>query len=261
MSPGEHEELRRQVEEFVFNGYIRKIMSMYAQPCRPLDLMPLLVSGSVPKKVQNFVEGLPYHGDSSDDDLVGNSRMNFVYPWGNDKGPNSIFVISFFHYISWYQESKFLIKMFPRRSEDEDSEYLFFEGDGSSSDEWKDYGMSGEDYEGPPVFDDDQYEEELMPVYDTAIEDVIEEEEGFGGEEDNIEDVVVVVNDLCSLMIQTFINVDFSITVNSNPHELIWLQKGNLVVINILIGIKYQGYVKAKPMDDKFDFKMIKVRG
>nr|GEX83241.1 hypothetical protein [Tanacetum cinerariifolium] len=40
---------------------------------------------------------------------------------------------------------KFLIKMFPRRSEDEDSEYPFFEGD----------------------------------VYDTAIEDVIEEEEGF----------------------------------------------------------------------------------
>nr|GEV23224.1 hypothetical protein [Tanacetum cinerariifolium] len=82
--------------------------------------------------------------------------------------------------------------MFPRRNEDEDSEYLFFEGDGSSSDEWRDYGMSGEDYEGPPVFVDDHYEEELMPVYDTAIEDVIEEEEGFGGEEDNIEDVVVV---------------------------------------------------------------------
>nr|GEY96256.1 zinc finger, CCHC-type [Tanacetum cinerariifolium] len=115
----------------------------------------------------------------------------------------------------WYQEPKFLIKMFPRRSEDEDSEYPFFEGDGSSSDEWRDYGMSSEDYEGPPVFDDDQNEVELMPVYDTAIEDVIEEEEGFvgkggfGGEEDNIEDVVVVVNDLCSLMIQTFNNSKF----------------------------------------------------
>nr|GEY57894.1 putative reverse transcriptase domain-containing protein [Tanacetum cinerariifolium] len=46
MSPGEHEELRRQ----------------------------------------DFVEGLPYHGDSFDDDLVGNSRTNFVYPWGNDEG-------------------------------------------------------------------------------------------------------------------------------------------------------------------------------
>ncbi|GJV27299.1 hypothetical protein Tco_1383747 [Tanacetum coccineum] len=50
-------------------------------------------------------------------------------------------------------------------------------------------------------------EEESVPVYDTDIEYVIEEEEGFvgkrgfGGKEDNIEDVVVVANDLCSLMI------------------------------------------------------------
>nr|GFA21625.1 reverse transcriptase domain-containing protein [Tanacetum cinerariifolium] len=86
MGPGEHEELRRQVEEFVFYGHIRKIMSTCAQPCRPLDLMSLHVFGSVPKKVQDFFEGLPYHGDSFDDDLVGNSRTNFVYPWGNDEG-------------------------------------------------------------------------------------------------------------------------------------------------------------------------------
>ncbi|GJS52675.1 hypothetical protein Tco_0626037 [Tanacetum coccineum] len=53
-----------------------------------------------------------------------------------------------------------------------------------------------------PVYDTDNEEEESMPVYDTDIEDVIEEEEGFvgkggfDGEEDNIEDVVVVANDL-----------------------------------------------------------------
>nr|GFA56054.1 hypothetical protein [Tanacetum cinerariifolium] len=117
---------------------------------------------------------------------------------------------------------------------------------------------------GPLVFDDDQYKEELMPGYDTAIEDVIEEEEGFvgkgrfGGEEDNVEDIVVVANDLCSSMIQTSISVDFSKTIDLNPHELIWLQNGNLVESNILIGKKYQGYIKAKPMDDKFGFKMIK---
>nr|GEX11547.1 hypothetical protein [Tanacetum cinerariifolium] len=87
LCPGEHEELRRQVEEFISNGHIRKIMSTCAQPRGPLDLMSLHVSGSVLKKVQNFVEGLPYHGDSSDDDLVGNSRTNFVYPWENDEGP------------------------------------------------------------------------------------------------------------------------------------------------------------------------------
>ncbi|GKC84194.1 hypothetical protein Tco_1139911 [Tanacetum coccineum] len=57
------------------------------------------------------------------------------------------------------------------------------EGDGSSSDEWGDYGVAGDDYKGPPVFDDDQYEEESMPVYDTDIEDVIEEEEGCGKED------------------------------------------------------------------------------
>ncbi|GKC32777.1 hypothetical protein Tco_1040071, partial [Tanacetum coccineum] len=62
-----------------------------------------------------------------------------------------------------------------------------------------DYGMASDDYKGPPVFDDDQYEKESVPVYDTNIEDIIEEEEGFvgkggiGGEEDNIEDIVVVV--------------------------------------------------------------------
>ncbi|GJW90594.1 hypothetical protein Tco_0168147 [Tanacetum coccineum] len=59
---------------------------------------------------------------------------------------------------------------------------------------------------GNPGFHDDHYDNPLasMPIYDTDIEDVIEEEEGFvgkgrfGGEEDNIEDVVVVANDLCS---------------------------------------------------------------
>nr|GEY06462.1 reverse transcriptase domain-containing protein [Tanacetum cinerariifolium] len=86
LCPGEHEELRRQVEEFVSKVQIHKIMSMCAQPRGPLDLMSLHVSGSVPKKVQDFIEGLPYHSDSSVDDLVGNSRTNFVYPWGNDTG-------------------------------------------------------------------------------------------------------------------------------------------------------------------------------
>nr|GFB23071.1 putative reverse transcriptase domain-containing protein [Tanacetum cinerariifolium] len=63
-------------------------MSTCAQPRGPLDLMSLHVSRSVPKKVQDFVEWLPYHGNSSDDDLVKNSRTNFVYPWGNDEGPS-----------------------------------------------------------------------------------------------------------------------------------------------------------------------------
>nr|GEZ62929.1 hypothetical protein [Tanacetum cinerariifolium] len=74
-------------------------------------------------------------------------------------------------------------------------------GDDSSSDEWRDYSMAGDDYEGPSVFDDDHYEEESMPVCDIDIEDVIKEEEGFvgkrgfGREEDNIEDVIVSLPD------------------------------------------------------------------
>ncbi|GJY42244.1 hypothetical protein Tco_0429514 [Tanacetum coccineum] len=74
------------------------------------------------------------------------------------------------------------------------------------------------------IYDTDNEEEESMPVYDTDIEDVIEEEEeffGFGGEEDNIEDVVVVANDLCSLMIQTILSVDFEEDINTKSHELI----------------------------------------
>ncbi|GJS70882.1 hypothetical protein Tco_0703723 [Tanacetum coccineum] len=165
-----------------------------------------------------------------------------------------------------------------RRSEDEELGNPFFEGDCSSSNEWGDYGVAGDDYEGvlvfdddyeeAPIFNDDQFEEELMPVYDTDIEDVIEEEEGFvgkggfGEEEENMEDVVVVANDLCSSMIQTTLSVDFSKTIDSNPHELIWSQKGNLVDVGILIGKKYQeGYLKAKHMDDKLGFKTIKVQG
>ncbi|GKD86478.1 hypothetical protein Tco_1357632 [Tanacetum coccineum] len=64
-----------------------------------------------------------------------------------------------------------------------------------------------------------------MLVYDTDIEDVIEEEgfygkRGLDGEEYNIEDVVVVANDLCSSMIQTTLSVDFEEDINTKSHEL-----------------------------------------
>ncbi|GJZ65504.1 hypothetical protein Tco_0622200, partial [Tanacetum coccineum] len=38
--------------------------------------------------VFNVKHLLPYHGDSSDDDPVVNSRANFVYPGENDAGPS-----------------------------------------------------------------------------------------------------------------------------------------------------------------------------
>ena len=98
--------------------------------------------------------------------------------------------------------------------------------------------VTGDDYEGPPVFDDDQYEEELMPVYDTDIEDIIEEKEGFvgkggcGREEDNIEDVIVVANDLCYSMIQKNLNVDFEEDINTKSHELMSFGKSIIIKVS-----------------------------
>ncbi|GJV61333.1 hypothetical protein Tco_1467433 [Tanacetum coccineum] len=133
-----------------------------------------------------------------------------------------------------------------RRGECEELEYPFFEGDGSSFGEWEDYGVADDDYEEAPVFDDDQYEdviekekgfvdtylnfqedennvsfsgvvlgveEESMPVYDTDIEDVID------GEEDNMENVVVVANDLCSSKIQTTVSIKPYLRLTFHSHK------------------------------------------
>ncbi|GJY38475.1 hypothetical protein Tco_0424839 [Tanacetum coccineum] len=88
-----------------------------------------------------------------------------------------------------------------------------------------------------PVYDTNNDEEEWMPVYDTDIEDVIEDEEGFvgkggiGGEEDNIEDDVVVANDICSSMIQTNLSVDIEEDVNTKSRELMSFGK-NIIIKN-----------------------------
>nr|GEV34056.1 hypothetical protein [Tanacetum cinerariifolium] len=93
-----------------------------------------------------------------------------------------------------------------------------------------------------PVYDTDNEEEKSMPVYDTDIEDVIEEEEGFvgkegfGGEEHNIEDFVVVANDLCSSMIQTILIVDFEEDINKKSHEL--MSFGKSIIIKIEAGLE-----------------------
>ncbi|GKD87261.1 hypothetical protein Tco_1358415, partial [Tanacetum coccineum] len=134
--------------------------------------------------------------------------------------------------------------MSPKRSKGKESEYSFFEGDGSSSDEWGDYGVAGDDYEGPSVFDNDQYEEESMPIYDTDIEDVIEEEEGFiekggfGRKEDNIEYIVLVANYLCFSMIQTNLNVNFDEDINTKSHELMSFEKSIIIKILLIISIR-----------------------
>ncbi|GJZ14555.1 hypothetical protein Tco_0550232, partial [Tanacetum coccineum] len=146
-----------------------------------------------------------------------------------------------------------------RRSEGEESENPFFQGDHHNNPLltkktesepiiW-DIGDEKEEY--PFVdnylnFQEDEnnvpfsgvvlgVEEESMPVYDTDIEDVIEEEEGFvrkggfGGEEDNIEDIVVVANDLCSLMIQTILSIYFEEYINTKSHELMSFGKSIII--------------------------------
>ncbi|GJR75482.1 hypothetical protein Tco_0087847 [Tanacetum coccineum] len=81
------------------------------------------------------------------------------------------------------------------------------------------------------VYYTDNEKEESMLVYDIDIEDVIEEEErfvgkgGLGREEDNIEDVVLVANDLCSLVIQTILSLDFEEDINTKSHELMSFEK------------------------------------
>nr|GEU58667.1 hypothetical protein [Tanacetum cinerariifolium] len=77
---------------------------------------------------------------------------------------------------------------------------------------------------------------ESMSIYVT-IEDVIEEEEGFvgkggfGGEEDNIEDAIVVANGLCSSIIQTNLSVDFKEDINTKSHEL--MSFGKTIIIKL----------------------------
>nr|GEW56377.1 hypothetical protein [Tanacetum cinerariifolium] len=169
-----------------------------------------------------------------------------------------------------------------QRHKVEESENLFFEGGDSSLfvelKEWEGDGVADEDYEEPLVFDDDQYKEKIvkeesMSVYDTDIEDVIKEEEGFvrkggfGGEEDSIEGVVVMANDLCSSINQTTLSVDFEEDINTKSHELLSFRKSIIIRVSqssfkfLIRKICQESYLKDAPMDNKLRFKTIKVRG
>ncbi|GKC15398.1 hypothetical protein Tco_1012180 [Tanacetum coccineum] len=59
----------------------------------PKNSTVILLKVALPSHIRcsdvfNVKHLLPYHGDSSDDDLVVNSRANFVYLGGNDAGPS-----------------------------------------------------------------------------------------------------------------------------------------------------------------------------
>ncbi|GJY64568.1 reverse transcriptase domain-containing protein [Tanacetum coccineum] len=80
-----------------------------------------------------------------------------------------------------------------------------------------------------------EFPQRIDAGYDTDTEYVIEEEEGFvgkgrfGGKEDNIEDVIVVANNLCSSMIQTILSVDFEEDINTKSHELMSFRKSIII--------------------------------
>ncbi|GKC07542.1 hypothetical protein Tco_0999152, partial [Tanacetum coccineum] len=78
-----------------------------------------------------------------------------------------------------------------RRSEDEELGNPFFEGDCSSSNEWGDYGMAGDDYEGAPVFDDG-YEE--APIFDDDYEEaLVFDDDQFEEELEMVDDAFVLI--------------------------------------------------------------------
>ncbi|GJQ97853.1 hypothetical protein Tco_0008992 [Tanacetum coccineum] len=70
---------------------------LFAKKVGPLEIVEKINSNAYRLKllshircsdVFNVKHLIPYHGDSSDDDLAMNSRTNFVYPGGNDGGPS-----------------------------------------------------------------------------------------------------------------------------------------------------------------------------
>ncbi|GKA34037.1 hypothetical protein Tco_0720466, partial [Tanacetum coccineum] len=66
-----------------------------AKKIGPLEIVKKINSNAYRLKLPSHIRcsdvcnvKLPYHGDSSDDDLVGNSWTNFVYSRGNGSGPS-----------------------------------------------------------------------------------------------------------------------------------------------------------------------------
>ncbi|GJV36248.1 hypothetical protein Tco_1408725 [Tanacetum coccineum] len=74
-----------------------KLSEFIAKKIGPLEIVEKINSNAYRLKLPSHIRCsdvfnvkhlLPYHGDSSDDDLVVNSRANFVYPGENDAGPS-----------------------------------------------------------------------------------------------------------------------------------------------------------------------------
>ncbi|GJY14823.1 putative nucleotidyltransferase, ribonuclease H [Tanacetum coccineum] len=76
---------------------VREYNKLSAKKIGPLEIVEKINSNAYRLKLPSHIRCsdvfngkhlLPYHGDSSDEDSVGNSRTNFVYPGGNDVNPS-----------------------------------------------------------------------------------------------------------------------------------------------------------------------------
>ncbi|GJV46315.1 putative nucleotidyltransferase, ribonuclease H [Tanacetum coccineum] len=88
-----HKVVRDNLDRFPVGEYNK----LSAKKIGPLEIVEKINSDAYRLKLPSHIRCsdvfnvkhlLPYHGDSSDDDLVVNSRANFVYPGGNDAGPS-----------------------------------------------------------------------------------------------------------------------------------------------------------------------------
>nr|GEX47684.1 reverse transcriptase domain-containing protein [Tanacetum cinerariifolium] len=191
--------------------------------------------------------------------------------WKKSDNQEGVIDMGFFKlekvYISWYQEPKFLIKMPSRRNKnindvrEQEFEQRTMTRMEKRLDQFVDHladrmnDIMNPRRRGYRNGRRSEGEESENPFFEG------DGKGGFGGEEDSIEDVVVLANDLCSLMIQTTLSVDFEKDINTKSHEL--MPFGKIIIIMVsqssfkfLIRKQYQEwYLKAEPMVDKFDFK------
>ncbi|GJU22441.1 putative nucleotidyltransferase, ribonuclease H [Tanacetum coccineum] len=90
---GVHKDVHENLDRFPVGEYNK----LSAKKIGPLEIVEKINSNAYRLKLPSHIRCsdvfnvkhlIPYHGDSSDDDLAMNSRANFVYPGGNDGGPS-----------------------------------------------------------------------------------------------------------------------------------------------------------------------------
>ncbi|GKB47293.1 putative reverse transcriptase domain-containing protein [Tanacetum coccineum] len=83
--------------EYTLRFPVGEYNKLSAKKIGPLEIVEKINSNAYRLKLPSHIRCsdvfnvkhlIPYHGDSSDDDLAMNSRTNFVYPGGNDGGPS-----------------------------------------------------------------------------------------------------------------------------------------------------------------------------